>query len=339
MTTKLYPNDYFGGPENYDEDKDAINERSWLMNEIIKPELPNILGNVKKCLEMLHSDQVFKMPISSNASSGNNPSIKGIVVRQGSFLLDFKAIVVFPEFHKGREILLRMNTGQKFLLAQIDSIEKNLCRILRLLEDLQMVENLNTFTENFGTVLRLLFESINLIQNPPRQLSFPESNNHAVKQMFQNYEAICATAHHEISLDIVLFKSELCIDIRNLSIVTKKPWSNVDPVTGQSFSDTIKDELTMNRSKNLATTLEDNGIHIEEPSLINNIMMSTFNTDTTTLAQAQYYLNRCITFNRKTVIECEKLEITTSDPSLISITSKLNALESSITNYYTNLKV
>lgn len=70
MTTELYPNDLFGGPDQYDFVKDLAAERFWLVNEIVKPELPNILDNVEKCLEMLHSDQVFKMPISSGVNGG-----------------------------------------------------------------------------------------------------------------------------------------------------------------------------------------------------------------------------------------------------------------------------
>lgn len=341
MTARLYPNDYFGGPENYTREQDVINERSWLVEDIIKPELPNILGNVEKCLEMLNSEQIFKMPISNGVSGddGSNPSIKGIVVRQGSFLLDFKAIIIFPEFHNGKQILLRMDTGKKFPLAQIQSIELNLQEILEILEELQTLKELDNFIEKFGIVLKLLIESINLIENPPRTLCFPDSNNFAMRQMFKEYQSICESHHHEISMDIILFKSELCVDLRNLSIVTKKPWCNIDVETGKSFSDTIKDKLTVDRSKTLVNTLKENGVHIEEPSIINNIIMSTFNTEATTLAQAQYYMNRCVTFNGKAVIECEKLEITTSDPSLISITTKLNALENSISNYYTNLKI
>ena len=67
--------------------------------------------------------------------------------------------------------------------------------------------------------------------------------------------------------------------------------------------------------------------------------MSTFNTEATTLAEAQRFLSRCVTFDNKVVTELEKLAITTSDPSLISITSKLAALDGTISNHYINLTV
>lgn len=340
MTTELYPNDSFGGPDQYDYQKDLAAERYWLVNEIVKPELPNILDNVEKCLNMLHSDQVFKMPISSGVNGGTNgPCVKGIVSRQGRYLLDFKAVVKFPEFHKGRQIALRMNTGTKFLLTQIQSIEDNLHYILKLLEELQMIDKAEEFVDKLGKVLDLLICSINLLESPPRKLSFPDNNNIAMKQMFQDYQSLCENSHYEIALEILLFKNELCIDFRNLHKVLKKPWCQIDPKSGKSITDTIKDKLTTDRSASLATVLKNEGIQIEEPSLINNFMLSTFSTEATTLSQAQNYLNRCVTFNGKVVMECEKLAMTTSDPSLISITSKLSALENTVSTFYTNLKV
>lgn len=340
MTTELYPNDYFGGPEDYDVAKDTVRERCWLMDEIIKPQLPNILDNVEKCLEMLHNNQVFKMPISSGLNDGGNgPSVKGIVTRQGRYLLDFKAIVKFPDFHKGKHILLRMNTGTKFLLTQIETIESNLSHILRLLEELEMISDSEKFTTDLGKVLELLIESMNVLQNPPRRLSFPENNNYPMKQMFQDYSLLCENSHYEIGLEILLFKNELCIDFRNLQKVVKKPWCYINEKTGKSFSDDIKDKLTTDRTKNLDSILKESGVQIEEPTLINNLMMSTFNTETTTMSQARNYLNRCVTFNNKVVIECDKLTMTTSDPFLISIITKLSALENAVSNFYTNLKI
>lgn len=340
MTTELYPNDYFGGPENQDPAKEAVKERCWLIDEIIKPQLPNILDNVEKCLEMLRDDQIFKMPISSRSNDGGNgPSVKGVVTRQGRYLLDFKAIVKFPDFHKGKQIALRMNTGTKFLLSQVQTIESNLSRILRLLEELEMIDDPEKFIQDMGKVLELLIDSINVLQNPPRKLSFPDNNNYPMKQMFQDWRLLCENSHYEISLEILLLKNELCIDFRNLEKVVKKPWCHVDRETGKSFSDKVKDKLTTNRSQNLETVLRENGVQIEEPTLINNLMMSTFNTETTTLSQAQNYLNRCVTFGGKVVIECDKLTMTTSDPFLISITTKLSALEGTVSNFYTNLKI
>ncbi|CCC69270.1 hypothetical protein NCAS_0C02800 [Naumovozyma castellii] len=345
MTTELYPDDYFGGQDKFDPIIDHTNERRWLINEIIKPELPNIIDNVEKCLDMLHSDQIFKMPISNgtngvdSSQSNDLPSIKGVITRQGGYVLDFQAVVRFKEFKKGRPTLYRMNTGRKYPLLQLESIIDNLTELLKMLEDLELVEDVQEFADTFGIVLKLLTASTQLLQNPPQELIFPYNNNYIMKQMFQDCQNICESTHHEISLELVLFKNEISIDFRNLAKVTKKPWSEIDPTTGKSITDKIKDQLKTDRDKSTTEILTENGVHIEQPSLLNNIMMSTFNTEATTLAEAQRFLSRCVTFDNKVVTELEKLAITTSDPSLISITSKLAALDGTISNHYINLTV
>lgn len=339
MTAELYPYDYFGGLEDRDIEQDKAIERNWLIEEIIKPESPNITDNVKRCLEMLKSEQVFKIPISSGGNEyGNTPSVKGLVARQGSKLVDFQALVKFPEFHKGKAIVLKKNPESHFPLPQIEKLISNLESVLERLEELEVTKDPETFIYSIGEILRLLTKSINLLQNPPRNLSFPESNNDAMKKLFQDYESLCESAHHEISLEIVLFKNELCVDFRNLSKVTKKPWCDIDHHTNKSFSDKVKDELMQDRSKTVSNILREKGVYMEEPTLINNLM-SKFNTQWTTLPQAQYFLNRCVTFNNKVVIEIGKVALTTSDPFLISTSSKLSALENSVSNYYTNLKL
>lgn len=339
MTAEIYPNDYFGGPEGLNSSQESLAERQWLIEEIIKPELPNIIDNVERCLDMLQSDQVFKIPISSGLSeSSEQPSVKGFVARQAGRLVDFQAVVRFPEFHKGKQILFKKSPDSHFPLQQVEAITENLQMVLSTLEDLQVTVESEQFVEKIGQVLTLLIKSINQLQNPPRNFSFPDSGNAAMKLLFEDHESLCQTAHHEISLEIVLFKKELCIDFRNLVIVTKKPWSEIEPKTGKSFSDKIKDELTMDRSKNLSSVLKENGVQIEQATFLNNLM-SNFNSEITTLPQAQNYLNRCVTFNQKVVIEIAKVALTTSDPFLISTSTKLSALENSVSNYFTNLKV
>ncbi|CCK67949.1 Rav2p KNAG_0A02600 [Huiozyma naganishii CBS 8797] len=341
MTTELYPYDYNGVPDTHDEIQDHSNEQRWLINEIIRPELPNIIDNVEKCVEGLYSDQTFKMPLS-NSTAGNSvlgPTIKGIITRQGTNVLDFQIALSFPEFKKGKPTIYRMNTGVKFSLYQLEYIGKNLQTILELLEDLEIEEDTELFLEKFRSVLSVITQSINVLENPPKNLIFPFDNNFAMKQMFQGYGELSESNHHEISLEIVLVKNELCIDFRNLEKVTKKPWCNIDLETKKSLVDKIKEALKVDRDKTLSETLRENDVHLEEPGLITNLMISTFNRESTTLQQAQAFIARCITYNGKVVIETEKISVTTSDPTLISITSKLSSIERSISNHFTNLEV
>lgn len=340
MSTELYPYDYFGGPEEYDFNKDRQNEQKWLINEIIRPELPNIIDNVEKCIDMLYSDQLFKMPITSGVNkNASSPSIRGVVTRHGINIVDFQMALQFPQFDKGKIIICKMDSGKKFTLLQLDSIGKNLQQVLLLLEGLEVEKDCVTFIDKFKQSLQLITKSINILQNPPKDLLFPYNNNIIVKQMFVNPEQFCESIHHKISLELIVYKSELTMDFRNLAKVTKKPWCDIDPVSGKSVVDKIKESLKSNRGKKLNEILEEQNIILEDSNLLNNFIITTFNKESTTLQQAQDFISRCITFDGKVVTECEKLQITTSDPSLISIVSKLNALEHTIGNHFTNLEI
>lgn len=340
MSTELYPYDYFGGPEKYDFEEDKINERKWLINEIIRPELPNIIDNVERCIDMLYRDQLFKMPVSSGVKkNATSPSVRGVLTRSGINIVDFQMALQFPQFDKGKMIIYRMDSDKNFTLSQLDSIGKNLQQVLTFLEDLEVEQDCVTFVDKFNQSLELITKSINILQNPPKNLMFPYNNNITMKQMFTNPEQLCESTHHMISLELLVYKSELTIDFRNLTKVTKKPWCEIDPVSGKSVVDKIKESLKSNRDKKLSEILEEHNIILEESNLLNNFIISTFNKESTTLQQAQEFISRCITFDGKVVTECEKLQISTSDPSLISIVTKLNSLEHTIGNHLTNLKV
>lgn len=340
MSTELYPYDYFGGPEKYNFDEDRRNEQKWLINEIIRPELPNIIDHVEKCIDMLYSDQLFKMPVSSGVKkNASSPSIRGVVTRKGINIVDFQMALQFPHFDKGKMIICRMDSNKKFTLLQLESIGKNLQQVLIYLEDLEVEQDCIAFIDKFKKSLQLITKSINILQNPPKDLRFPYNNNIILKQMFMNSEQFYESTHHEISLELILYKSELTIDFHNVAKVTKRPWCDIDPVSGKSVVDKIKESLKSNRGKKLNEILKEHNIILEESNLLNNFIISTFNKESTTLQQAQEFISRCITFDGKVVMECEKIQTTTSDPSLISIASKLNALEHTIGNHFTNLEI
>ncbi|CCE62378.1 hypothetical protein TPHA_0C02250 [Tetrapisispora phaffii CBS 4417] len=347
MTTELYPNDYFGDINKHDIVKETETELKWLIDEIVKPELPNIIDNVEKCLDMLQSNEVFKMPITNNngnnlqgkSNANNGPTIRGIISRQNEYIVGFQTIVTFPEFNKGKPIILKMEPeASKFKLPQLVTTKDNLSDLLHTLEDSEIISDSSSFISNMDKSLKLLAQSISLLETPPRNLIFPEIGNNVIKELFpSNHSSLFETPHHEISLELVLIKNELYIDFRNLVKVVKVPWCKVDPNTSLSFVDNIKEELKVDRRKNLKDVLISRGLQVEESNLFNNLLISAFNTEKTTLSEARNFLSRCITFNNKVVIEGEKIVATTSDPSLISLSSKLHSLESTIGNLYTNL--
>ncbi|SCV04776.1 LAMI_0H18998g1_1 [Lachancea mirantina] len=340
MSTVLFPDDYFGGPPLC-ETKNNEAEKIWLIEEIIKPELPNIMDNMEKCLELLLSDVSFKMPISggggTSKSNSGISSIRGVVTRQNCVVTDFHAIVKFPQYNWGKPIMFKMDTSRKYVLEQIRDITKNLKEALLVLEDLQQEEDPQEFIKKIATVLNLLSRSINVLENPPRQLLFPENGNDTLETLFTHTnDAPWETAHHFLNLELVIFKNEVSIEVRNLKKETALPWSRIDATTGKSFTDTVRERLKEHREKSLAEVLKAAGLRVEERSFLQSVFPNS-KSGRTTMEEAQYMLSRSVTFHGHLVSESDKVSATTSDPTLISITSKLNGLESCLSNHFTNL--
>lgn len=351
MSTDLYLNGKFGEDVLPDEKQptDAVStheeidsETLWLINEIIKPELPNISDNVSLCLGMLENDQVYKMPVTNGIKEDRSdvPWVKGVISRKQEYIVEFRVIIRFPDFANGKTIALRMRPNFKYLLKQFDLISKNLHKIITLLDELETMSDVHEFPKIYAEVVRLLDNSLNILQAPPSSLTFPENNNEPMKHIFESYQELCETPTNLIALDLLLVKNELCIDFRNLNRVTKKPWCNMDLKTGKCFIDKVKDELMTARTKNMKHILEENGLTVEESNFINNFISSTFKSETTTtLQEAQDYLRRGSSFDGIAVTESSKIMASTSDPILISVSSKLNGLKYSIDNHYENLKI
>ena len=370
MTTALYDD---GTHENVPTSAESsVLQKKWLITEIIKPELPNLIDHVEKCLELLSSEERFVMPLSngsnipngtnsnisspssasnSNSSSTTNTtnsstSIKGTITRQSGYIVDFHAVVKLPDFNKGRPIMLKMETGKKYPLVQIQSIISNLARSLNLFDELQQISESKTlefdetqlFEKKIGKILELLTQSITLLQNPPRELIFPHNNNNFLKNNFgESYEA-CESTHHLVNMELVLFKNEVCLDIRNLTKVVKRPWCEVDPNTGLSFADKVRDRLKQDRNGRILEILKEHGLQVDDASVLNNLLSSFSVTERITLPQANDLLARCVTFDGRVVTECEKVSINTSDPTLISVSAKLTGLENKISNQYVNIQ-
>ncbi|AGO13765.1 AaceriAGL104Cp [[Ashbya] aceris (nom. inval.)] len=338
MTTEIYEDDNFGSTKEPESEKGR--ELRWLVEEIVKPQLPSVIDNIETCLAQLVSEETFKMPISNGVSDDTQPMMRGTLSRKQGRIVDFQALVKFPQFHRGKTVMYKMKEQDgEFQLQQIESICTSLYKIVDLLDELQSLADTQQFVERFGELLVLLTRAISVLENPPRALLFPEDNNKAVKTMFHE-QTLCESTHHLVSIELVLFKNELMIEFRNLVKVTKRPWCQVNPETGTSFVDRLRQRLRTQRNVPIKTVMEEEGVQIEEPSLVTSLI-SHLNTngERITLAGAQDLLNRCVTFDGRVVMECEKVTVRTSDPGLICVSAKLNALASRLSTHYTNLRV
>lgn len=347
MSIELYNSDLTRDNKSTHAKEDQRKELGWLIKDIIKPDLPYIIDNVEECIELLNSNEISRMPITTGALSTqpNSPQIEGIVTRQGLYILCIQFTAKFEQFHKGQVINFKEDDNidaskpvQKFLLLQLSIIKKGLSEILGDLEDLEMIDNDLQFVDAFSKIITSIIRLITVLQNPPNELNFPFDNNGILKHFYNiRYEDLCNSVHHLLSLEIVLSGDQLVLDFRNLDKVVRNPWCHIDPIDGTSIVDKIKEQQKHNRNMKLEDILTDNNIILEEPTMLNNIMQSTFNKESTTIQQAQFHISRCVTFDNKVVTEQEKVSISCSDQELINLVTKLNNLEERVSNHFNNL--
>ncbi|CAB4255182.1 similar to Saccharomyces cerevisiae YDR202C RAV2 Subunit of RAVE (Rav1p, Rav2p, Skp1p) [Maudiozyma barnettii] len=349
MSTELY--NYDIAQESYKDniEKDHINELRWLIKDIIKPDLPYIIDEVEYCLTVLNSNEISRMPITTGglASDPNAPQIQGIITRQGPYILDIQFTIKFTHYKKGQLISFQGNPDmsaatpmEKYGILQLQVANKKLSEMLKTLEDLEMINDDEKFVQLFGMILSSLTQLINILQNPPNELNFPFDNNNILKHFYhKSYSELCESIHHLLSLEVVLSGNKFILDFRNLDKVVKKPWCEIDPNTGKSLVDKIKEQQRRERRKKLQDILIENDIAVEEASLLNNIMQSTFNKESTTLQKAQFFTSRCVTFDGKVIMELEKTSTSCSDQPLINLTNKLNELEEKLSNHFNNLSI
>lgn len=346
--------------------KRRTNEKVWLINEIILPELPSILDTVHECIDLLNSDQIFTLPISNGGSkpiselpsgldipspslaSGGKPSIQGIVVRQGVFVLDIRLVVSFPNFRKGKPVSLKRNgsnmgdlASQKFPILQLQLIDTTLVKIRESLNGLKSIGaggHVEDFDKVFMETLRDTEYIIGLLERAPSEVVFPRSGNRLVKSFFhRDYKTLCESNHHMLSLDLTLLGGSIAVDLRNLDKVVKRPWCDIDTQSGLSKVDKIRQQLRSETDEELKRVLERNNIYVMEPSGMINFIHSTFNTERTTLEQARFHVLNCATFDNCVVTVNGQLLVTASDSNLISLNAKLKVLDGKIRNHYNNL--
>lgn len=350
MTTELYPYDDFGDNSTINIQKDRKHELGWLIKDIIKPELPALIDKVEDCLSILNNTEISRMPITSGASADNvnAPQIQGIITRQGSYILDIQFALKFPQYRKGQLMQFRIDDSAapqvpkptRFAIPQLEATNDKLLEILQLLENLELIDDDESFVKIFGDALVATTQMINVLHSPPSELNFPHDNNCMLKHFFgDKFNYLCESVHHVISLEAVICKDEVILEFRNLDKVIKRPWCNLDEQSGKSVVDVIKEQQKEERNKSLQDILLANNIEVEEQNLLNTFMQTTFNKESTTLQQAQFFISRCVTFDRKVVTEQEKVSTACSDRLLVSLASKLDEVEKSIGNHFANLSM
>lgn len=337
MSTQLSPGK---GPDttNISGVVNCHEELQWLINEVIKPELPNVIDHFERCISLLTSDNETTLALSTDGEDG---SVRGVLVRRGEFITGLRASFRLPSFKQGSTLPFRMD-GPQMLLVQLGTTVSVLRDAVDQLQDLQDTLDPHLFAKGISEVHANTQSALNQLSDPPSQLTFPHNAQNTMKHLFSNHDELCGKPQDSdmLNLELVVCRTELLIKLRHLRRAMTAPWNKVDCTTGQSFVDEIRDELTKSRTMNLRQILESRDIKVRESGILASTM-AAFHSDTqqVTITEAQKYITRGITFDRSVVLEKSHVSARATDPALISICATLGGLVARVAKHNTNLNL
>lgn len=333
-------------------------ELHWLVEEIVKPEFSRLIETLQICSNLLlynspqHPDpenHIKRGPsITLPVSSGKLDELKGIVVRDGAHIT--KVSVVLKERHFNR-LVNRLSLVKPILLPQIitakRSIDKSIeyiVQALSLLEvspshkdddalaweielesetDIEVAQEAHLLLIN---VLTDLLKELQLAKNSLQLPTQPELVFPAHKIGAGTFEPDVAS---NIAIDLYISQAEICIDLKDLHIVTEKPWCDIDDTTGKSYADQLREQIL--RRKDVDTTEVDDKAEAGMLALISKFLRKP-------RYETHDYIARCVTFDNQVVIVNKKLEVLSADPILVSAFTKLDSVEHMVSGFLENIR-
>lgn len=267
-------------------------------------------------------------------SSGKLEALKGIVVRDGAYITKLSVVLNDRNFSR---VINRLQLTTPILLPQIITAKKSIDAAITLMvqadslfdciptDDAKLSSHLKHHVELvsvFNELLRELLKAKNCLQLPTEpELVFPM---HVVSHL-----SFDPQLPELLALDAYISQAELCLDLKDIHRVTEKPWCEIDPATGKSYVDKVRDD--MSNGKNETPEVLDK----EEPGVLGNVLSHL-------LLWHKYepddYITRCVTYNNSVVMVNKKIEVLSADPILVSAFTKLDSVEYIVSSFMENIK-
>lgn len=315
MSTRLFP--LLPAHEIHERElKSAQLNQQWLIEELIKPELPQLLETLTRCLELITTNDEVKLALTSTRSE----QVKGVMTRQGSEIIHLDIHLSLNTFSK--KLRLKMKDREHLELVQWTQLLKGINSSINAVLILQdYTGDSKGLFHKLNDVMSALSECNTVLNHPTDSLLFPR-HKMPLTEVFEPEGKLLDHYKDRLTLDLFLLNSEITLELKSLALVTEEPWCRVD-ACGKSHIDIIRDDLKHHRLQ-LSDVLES-----ERRSLGQVLGFQKFNTSD--------YITRGITFHDKVVIEVEKLAIHCQDPTLLSVGAKLSGLEHTVSKLYKNL--
>ncbi|ESW99494.1 hypothetical protein KL918_001569 [Ogataea parapolymorpha] len=324
---------------------DSTKEQAWLIDEVIRPQLPNIKENLASCMAKIseNNGEEFKFPLSSH----NSETLKGVISRSNFRVTGLSVSIRSKSI--GRALHLRLKDNSTLILRQLLD-----CHDL-IYNAINTISKIQTLPETQPAVLLKILSTLHSqIQLAKKSLLFPTE-----AYMFPRYRLPHQLFEPElpenVALDLVISNSDLSIDLKVIKPITHRPWDLIIDVPNRvSFADHVRAKISQDRTRSISTILCEEYRKLLDSRRKNGAENSGFlksvfagNAEpscSTVLKMSTKYLEESITYvdnsdSPVVVTIQETCDVVTSDPMLLSITIKLDSLEKSVGKLLENLKL
>lgn len=352
--------------------RSADAELHWLISSIISPEFPQIIGALEICSNLIlynssqHPDETgergpaVKLPVSSTKLE----ALKGIITRDGAYITQLQ--VSLRERHFNR-IIHRLHLVKPMLLSQIITAKKSIDNSIELIKTSQVIlgDSHDAADRQHVALINLFQQLLNEIQTAKNSLQLPTNPTLVFPINVTPKDYFDPPLPASISIDVYISQAEICIDLKNLHHVHEEPWGEIDPKTGESYIDKIREEMKLPSSSaasiasSAASTMNQTptpGERPREPLNVGDIELRLLQLTAKSrpptehsqsnlfnnmlhhlLLRTKYepidYITKCVTYNEEVVMINKKIEVSSPDPVLVSAFTKLDSIEYLISNF------
>lgn len=294
--------------------KSLENELHWYIEQIVQPELPQIVEALTVCTNLLcQNGPTEKGPaVTLPVSLSKLEWLKGILVRDGEHITKMELQIKERNFNRH---VTQVSLARAIHVPQISDARDQIASAVVLLNQAASIfrgaptsgpehaEKHGQLTDVFAQLLRALLAAKTALQLPTDpHVVFP---SHVIRP--EQFEPPLPPA---IALDVYLSQNEVCIDLKALHRVTEQPWADIDE-SGKSYVDHVRDGLSAGKNLEELVSPEASGI------------MAKLRRH----HDPNEYVTRCITYNRSVVMVQLKIDVLCADPMIMSAFTKLDSVE------------
>ncbi|EGV62060.1 RAVE (Rav1p, Rav2p, Skp1p) complex subunit [Yamadazyma tenuis] len=338
----------------------ADKELHWYITSVIVPELPQLIETLDLCSNLLlyntpqHPDPTqqilrgppVKLPLTSNKSE----ILKGILIRDGPYIVQLSIMLHQSNFNK---VIHKLDLIKPVLLHQIITAKKALdSSIDNLQQFIEMNQHGSHLCDlNHNVLIDLFNKLLSNISISKQSLQIPLNPNLVFPNNVIQADFFRPELPSNIAIDLYLNQAEICIDLKKLHIINELPWSKIE--NGKSYVDNIREEMKL---PSIQTTSGAPSTAASTPQLKSEpLKLSDLDSKLKTLRDSNFlnnmlnslnfkpkldpvdYITKCVTFNDMVVMVNTKIDVSSPDPILTSVFTKLDSIEYLLSSFLQNL--